>query len=542
VRSRQEILFRLRQELGNLAMLVRPPKLATVSTRPPMQHVKARATDMAVADSILEHRFPVLGVTIDTGATIDWRRDYLHSISTGTAYFRRIPYLDFSKVGDHKVVWELNRHQHLPVLAEAYRDTGRREYLDEAFRQIESWIAANPYLRGINWASALEVGFRALSWGWFWEIAGPEMPDELRERFLNSLYRHGRFLETNLSVYFSPNTHLLGEAVALHALGVWFPEWPRSRQWRETGRQWVEDAMRRQVREDGSHFEQSVYYHGYALDFFRLYRSMAPGSKAFDDRLEQMEEFLRAMIGPSGILPLIGDDDGGRVRFRRPGTGWRAESRLFRDSGFAVMAGGDVHVVIKAGGFGEGSGGHSHSDVLSLVARIGDREILIDSGTYSYLADPVERERFRGSAAHNTVRIDGRDQAIPAGPFRWLEKPVVKVHEWTSAAECDSLEATCAYGGFVHRRKVLFQKPDRLVISDSVEGPPGEHTIEQFWHLGSAENASRLSFSAAVSPVETWRSRAFATKEKAPGLVVTMRGPLPLEVTAIVDLSVRDRD
>jgi hypothetical protein len=115
----------------------------------------------------------------------------------------------------------------------------------------------------------------------------------------------------------------------------------------------------------------------------------------------------------------------------------------------------------------------------------------------------------------------------------------VKVHEWRSSAECDVLEATCAYGGFVHRRRVLFEKPKKLVISDSVEGPPGEHTIEQFWHLESAEDASRFKFNAAASPVETWRSRAFASKEKAPGLVVTMCGPLPMEVTAEVDLDYR---
>ena len=101
-----------------------------------------------IADGILSHRFPILGLTVDTGPTIDWRRDYLHQVTSGTPYFRRSPYLDFSRVGDHKVIWELNRHQHLTLLAQAFLLTGRREYLDEAFRQIESWLDANPFLRG----------------------------------------------------------------------------------------------------------------------------------------------------------------------------------------------------------------------------------------------------------------------------------------------------------------------------------------------------------------------------------------------------------
>ena len=178
-------------------------------------------------------------------------------------------------MGDHKVIWELNRHQHLTLLAQAFRLTGRREYLDEAFRQMESWLDANPFLRGINWASALEVAFRALSWAWLWHMVGDEMPDALRARFLTALDRHGRYLELNVSVYFSPNTHLLGEAVALHALGVLFPAFPRAARWAETGGRLVEQQMERQVREDGSHFEQSAYYHVYALDFFLLYRLLA---------------------------------------------------------------------------------------------------------------------------------------------------------------------------------------------------------------------------------------------------------------------------
>ena len=306
------------------------------------------------------------------------------------------------------------------------------------------------------------------------------MPDALRARFLTALYRHGRYLELNLSVYFSPNTHLLGEAVALHALGVLFPAFPRAARWAETGGRIVEQQMERQVRDDGSHFEQSAYYHVYALDFFLLYRLLAKPPAAYDARLVAMAEYLDALLGVNGTLPLIGDDDGGRlfhpygeragfgratmatcaVLFHRPewlrdsddlreqAAWWlgaealsmRAAppaprvSRFFADGGTAIMASGDVQLVIKAGPFGEGSGGHSHSDVLSLTARVGGREILIDPGTFTYVADPVERNRFRGSAAHNTVRIDGRDQAVPGGPFRWNDKPSVKVRQWTTAA------------------------------------------------------------------------------------------------------------
>jgi hypothetical protein len=579
----------------------------------------------SLADQILKHRFPLLGVTIETGPAIDWRRDYLHNISTGTPYFRRSPYLDFSRAGDHKAIWELNRHQHLTLLAQAFLLTGRRRYLDEAFRQLEDWMNANPFLRGINWASALEVAFRALSWAWLWHLAAAEMPEPLRRRLRTELYRHGRYLELNLSVYFSPNTHLLGEAVALHALGMLFPDWPRAARWAREGSRIVEQQILRQVRDDGSHFEQSAYYHVYALDFFLLYRLLAKPPEPYTARLLRMAEYLHAIMGPSGTLPLIGDDDGGRLfhpygsrmqfgratlatcaaLFQRPDWLRSAEdlqpqaawwlgaralqlrpsppappvsptvSRLFDDAGVAVMASGAAHLVIKAGPFGEGSGGHSHSDVLSLVVHLGDRELLIDPGTFTYMADPEQRNLFRGAAAHNTVRIDGRDQAIPAGPFRWNEKPAVTVREFVTRPELDYLDAACSYaadrqnrfamwgrlaacGGlltrlrrlptaaqlnklphktlFTHRRRILFRKPRVVIVLDSVDGPPGEHTLEQFWHLGLPEDAARFSFSAPAAHVEAWRSRAFASKEPAPALCVTWRGPLPALLVAVLDL------
>jgi len=268
-----------------------------------------------------------------------------------------------------------------------------------------------------------------------------------------------------------------------------------------------------------------------------------------------MAEYLHALLGPSGTLPWFGDDDGGRVfhpygdrtQFGRETMAACAvifgrreakrASRLFPDAGVAVMCDGDVQVVIKAGGFGEGSGGHSHSDVLSMVLRIGDREILIDPGTFTYIADPAERDAFRGSAAHNTVRIDGRDQAVPAGPFRWNEKPAVVVNQWATSAERDYLDATCSYGGFQHRRRVLFAKPSTVVVLDRIDGAPGEHTVEQFWHLGAEEDAGRFSFSAPVEKVETWRSRALCMKERAAGLRIAVSAELPVEIAAVIDLS-----
>ena len=595
MRSRQEILFRLRQEFGNLWLWVSKPGCSAEADAPlaglpgPKAVAAAlRGSPYAVeiedlAAEIVAHRFPLLGCTVEPGPSIEWRRDYLHGISTPASYFRRIRYLDFNRAGDHKIIWELNRHQHWVVLAQAYLLTGRKEYLQEILAEFNSWERDNPYLCGINWTSALEVAFRALSWIWVWHLAGAELPEDFQRRFLTGLYRHGRYLERNLSIYFSPNTHLLGEAVALHALGVLFPRFDRAGRWQRQGGAIVRAQLDAQVREDGSHFEQSTYYHVYALDMFLFHAALAGMPPEFRPKLERMAQYLADLLGPSGRLPLLGDDDGGRFLhpcgardMRKPVTGnsvpsafceWTelpvtgfhrttpaAASRLYPDAGVAVMVSGGTHLLVDAGPFGPGSGGHSHSDTLSIVARSGSEEILIDPGTYTYVAEPRWRDWFRGSAAHNTIRIDGRDQAVPAGPFRWKRHPAVEIREWATSEERDYLDAACAYAGLTHRRRVLFLKPDRVLIFDEIEGPAGEHLLEQFWHPGRAvaavaPNVFRIGARAllAIAPgpeVESgeggehgWRSPAFGSKSPAPYLRVWRRATLPAQFAAVLDLS-----
>lgn len=609
MRSRAEINFRVRQEWANLWMFALPPRLQHTAEAPvglpDVAAVAGRLSGTAfaaeverLADSILRHEIPILGAIVKTGSDIDWRRDYVHGVSSDARYFRRVRYLDFGRVGDHKLVWELNRHQHLVLLAQAYRLTGRSEFAAEIERQLESWRLQNPWLRGINWASALEVAFRALSWLWVDHLAGAELTPGGRTRLREELYRHGCYLNNNLSRYFSPNTHLLGEAVALHALGMAYPGWPGAERWRQTAAAVLEEQVRRQVRDDGSHFEQSVYYHVYTLDFFLLHLALVRAggrdvSAGYLDRVGLMAGFLDSLMGYARAIPLIGDDDGGRV-FHPSGSRdlfgratlataalvlnrddlrydssdlWEQAlwwlgadvkvgnrpaaartSRLFAGAGLAVMTSEGRQVVVDVGPFGEGSGGHSHSDTLSVVVRDGTEEILIDPGTYTYLADPAWRSVFRGSAAHNTVRIDGRDQAEPAGPFRWTNKPEVKLLSWSFTDTLDQVTAECCQGAIVHRRSVEYHKPGRLVVVDDVAGPPGEHLVEQFWHPGKpvtriGESSFRIGSravlltdpSAKAATQDGWRSTVLGEKTPAPVLYASRRCHLPARLVSAID-------
>jgi hypothetical protein len=589
LRTAAEIAFRVRQEVANIRLWTRPPAVSFESgwsPKFPAPDARVVASDLAgsefarevihLAREIRTHRFPIFGGVIDTGPDIRWRRDYRSQCETGLGYFRFIPYLDAARAGDHKFIWELNRHQHLVTLAQAFRFTGDATFLVEIRAQLTSWFEQNPFARGINWASALEVAFRALSWIWVDHLVGEELPPEFRAKLFTQLYRHGLFLENNLSIYFSPNTHLLGEALALHALGLFFGH----KQWEQLGARTMQEQMQRQVHDDGSHVEQSAYYHLYALDMFLLHAILANPGPAYLAKLERMADYLDALLGAPRQLPSLGDDDGGRLfhpfgprsQFGRatlataavffdreqwiaghgdldsqarwwigdravPPGGGAYSSRLFPDAGLAVMCSGASQVIVTAGSFGPWSAGHAHSGVLSILARSGDLEILIDPGTHTYTADPRWRHWFRSTEAHNTVRIDGRDQAVPAGPFRWKNPPAVEILSWETDADCDILDAQCSYRGFTHRRRVEFRKPDLILVTDQIAGPPGAHDVEQLWHLGSREVRSRLTVTGDAELTNSWRSATFGEKHVAPMLRVYRRTQLPLLMEARIDLS-----
>ena len=495
-------------------------------------------TDMA--DQIRQHRFRVFCSTVETGPEIHWRRDYMRGIETDLVYFRRVPFLDTSRAGDHKSVWELNRHQHLVVLAQAYLLTRESRNVDEICAQLESWITANPFHRGTNWASALEVALRALSWIWIDHYVGRKMPAAFRARWLHMLYLHGCHLANNLSIYYSSNNHLVGEALALHALGLYFSGLPRAGHWEQLGARVMREQMDRQIRADGSSFEQSTYYQVYLLDMFALHAALASPGPRYQAKLKQMAEFLHALAGPSGRLPLLGDDDGGCMLLgpiKRPGREGNWQSRLFPDAGLAVMTCGDTQAIVDAGPFGALNAGHSHSDTLSIVLRSGSADILIDPGTYTYTGEPEWREWFRGTRAHNTVCIDGRDQAVPRGPFRWTDKPEVTILDWSTSDESDILVAECRYAGFIHRRRVEFRKPDVFLITDDLSGPPGLHEVEQMWHLGSPEARAHLVLPDDAELTTSWQSTRFGEKHPAPMLRVRRRSELPLRLEARIELN-----
>src|SRR5690606_36254310 len=89
-------------------------------------------------------------------------------------------------------------------------------------------------------------------------------------------------------------------------------------------------------------------------------------------------------------------------------------------SGLCVLRDGLRGASLWAGSNGQhGLGGHAHNDKLACEVVLAGRRIVIDPGSPTYLADPAERDHYRSTVAHPTIRVDHQEQSeTPAGrPF-----------------------------------------------------------------------------------------------------------------------------
>jgi hypothetical protein len=486
------------------------------------------------ADKIGEGRFDLLGITgLDFGDPIDWHLEPTSNKRTPLTHWSRINYLKREVAGDKKVTWELNRHQYFMDLGRAYWHTGDERYAKIFASHLEQWFRANPPKLGINWASSLELSFRSISWIWalhFFKNSAEIYP-ELLLTTLKFLYMQARHVERYLSTYFSPNTHLTGEALGLFYIGLTFPEFKDSQRWIRKATDILTRSIDRHVGPDGVYFEQSTYYHRYTADFYLHFTLLSQINSLsvptnVQEKLIQLLDHLMYITRPDGTTPLIGDDDGGRlaplddsprndfrstlsvaaVLFKRadyrfvagdsteelfwllgsPGVHSYRElkaiepqenSRGFLSGGYYVMRDGwsrhSNYLLVDCGPHGTLNCGHAHSDLLSFDMAAFGRTILVDPGTYTYTASEELRNLFRSSQYHNTLTLDEQSTSVPAGPFTWKKITEPKTRNWITSKRCDLFEGS--HNGFgdpdstiSHSRSILFVKKDYWIIRDYV--------------------------------------------------------------------------
>jgi len=484
----------------------------------------------------------------DVGMPPVWNRDPDSGVVGPATFAGDIAITNRELVGDIKHVWELNRHLHLVRLAQAWAITHDPAWLQALHHQLRSWLDQCPPLTGPNWTSSLELGIRLINWSLVWQLVGGEASglfagedgQRLRADWLESIHAHCSAIARHLSRHSSANNHLIGELAGLYVGASVWPCWKSSGAWLEQARRELEHEAQAQFSRDGVNREQAFAYHVFSCEFLFVAGLVGqacdhPFSRAYWTSLQRALRFLRSVRDVGGHVPMVGDADDGivfrldeagsdragqllalgdavlrRMEADHPGVRWllhalpgkRPEADPHEsDTGWAFPDGGyllfgshfgeadEIKGMVDCGPLGYlGIAAHGHADALALTLSVGGEEVLVDPGTYSYWQEHKWRDYFRGTSAHNTVRIDGLDQSVSGGRFMWLKKARASIERMPqSPHEFDFRGAHDGYERLAdpvrHMRSVRFDAAGRtLTVRDEIAGKK-PHQAELFWHF-----------------------------------------------------------
>ena len=481
-------------------------------------------------------------------------------------FFADIDYRHGNPYGDIRVLWEPSRLQHLVALAlMAERGpanlAGRAVALMED--QIVSWADANPPYRGPHYVSAMECGLRLIALCHALDVLRTRLarPEIIWPTLIGIVQSHASFILRRLSLYSSAGNHTVAECAALVYAGALFPEMEGAGEWRRRGLSILWREAGRQVAGDGGGIEQAFRYHAFVLDLLELVQGLLihlgdSCPAAISDAVSRGRTFLDAVtVGTEGP-PAVGDADDGfalspYLRLGAEPVPSVAGTRCFSDSGYSVVSTGErssLTLLFDHGPLGMAPAyGHGHADALSVLLYDADREILSDTGTFTYTGEARWRRYFRGTAAHNTVTVDGMDQAQQQTSF-----------QWTRPFRCDLLRSEQAEGSVArmlawhdgygrsavrHWRGVVAQLPRWVVVWDFLQGE-GEHRLDLHWHGDAIDTTSLQTtggtveiFRGSEEPLLGWKSPVYGQLRPTTTIRTQYFGKLPHEFVSVITLA-----
>ncbi len=386
-------------------------------------------------------------------------------------------------------LWLYNLHYFDDLNAEESR--ARRDWHSAL---IARWINENPPGTGTGW-EPYPTSLRIVNWIKFARQGGGLAPAAIQ-----SLAAQTRWLTVRLEHHLLGN-HLFANAKALVFAGCFF-EGAEAESWLTRGLAILNREVDEQILPDGGHFELSTMYHALALEDFidiaNILRSS--GNRipvGWDDRIAAMRDWLSVMTHADGevaffndaaigIAPAPAELDAYAVRTGFPLLQTQPTSlRHLADSGYIRVQSGAAVAWLDVARVGpDYLPGHAHADTLSFELSVEGHRALVNSGTSVY-GDDEERQRQRGTAAHNTVIIDGRDSSEVWSGFRVARRARPRDLELHHKG---SIEVSCSHDGYRwapgaprHMRRWRFDAQE-LEVVDQVVGRHGKAEAMFLFH------------------------------------------------------------
>ncbi|MBN1578446.1 MAG: alginate lyase family protein [Chitinispirillaceae bacterium] len=397
--------------------------------------------------------------------------------------------------GSFDKLWLYNLHYFDDCSAERFEE---RAAWHEAL--IAGWIDENPVGKGAGW-EPYPTSLRIVNWTKR-HLNGNPLPPKA----LNSLAVQARFLRRRVEYHLMAN-HLVANAKALVFAGLFY-RGKEAEEWLKKGLSILKKELPEQILADGGHFERSPMYHGIILEDMLDLITMAQGygqsgiPKHLIDEwkttLNKMLLWFRAMCHGDGKIALFNDaafniapETDRLLEYARrlaidPGVQQPDEVINLSSTGYIRVKKGNNLLIIDAGDVGpDYQPGHAHADTLSFELSRGTDRIIVDSGTSCYGTSP-ERQRQRGTAAHNTVLIDSQNSSEVWGGFRVARR--ARIVERTVSSSGRQTVVTAVHNGFqrlhgvdIHRRTWTVDE-EKIIIEDYISGS-GRHHIDAFIHF-----------------------------------------------------------
>ena len=514
--------------------------IATLAPRPVLCVTEHEHRDHEVAEAVAAGRFTFAGETRTLGTEPDWLGADLPADEEW-----RIDWVKFAYGLD---------------LAAACESTGEPRFATAWERLVSSWIDQVPADHDRSEVTARRI----LNWIYAWQRFG-DCPRGLGRALERSIAAQLDHVRANLA---PERNHRTLELYALLVAALALPRLDPGGSLLDLAVAELDRNLATDFRADGVHREASTHYHAIALRSFAGARENArrygirfpPG---FDARLSRACDFALHCRRPDGQIPMLSDSDGGdyaellalagealdrddlrwagsRGRRGRPPAATGAD---FPAGGYFVQRSGwgedDRFLVFDCGPLGDG--GHGHYDLLSIEAAAGGRALVVDPGRFTYSeAPPNLRRWFRGTAAHNTVCVDGLDQTPytrgrPAGEVargRYLGRAR------TATLDVLAGEARSPAYDAVHRRRIVLVRGRYWIVEDRLRGERG-HRYDLRYHLApDAHGATSVADDrTVVAPGLALTILGAGTPALEPGWVAPRYGrrvPAPV-VSAVAD-------
>lgn len=487
-------------------------------------------------------------------ANINWHYDYKNDISYPVTHLSDINLADYEDV-EIKCNLELHRFQYLTKIAFKYYINKDEESLLLITNILHSWLDEIKFGYGLVWKSGIGTAIRLVSWILIWQLIDfntlQEKYVDLKKQWLDSIEKHLFILSYLRSQHSSANNHLTAEITGIYIGMCFFSSLLKDQSHIDNYQNILERLIQEQNCASGVNREAAFGYMYEVTDYFLInYFVSIHSGKLFSVQylkmLRKMVDYISSSLDSNNNFCDYGDRDDGHLIdvslkeyncfvslcnsaailfqnldwiksdkidernymlfgdganfLRQQAPQNRAFSKHYDDAGHVIYKSEDSAILFhfKAGYLGYLSiAAHGHSDLLSFYLSVDGIPVFIDPGTYCYRYNRKYREYFRSSMAHNTIRINHKNQSRAYGPNHWCKNVKADMTYYKDLVDRIEIKSEFVYDeGEVHARDIIIKKNAfELNIIDTIKNVPTATAgyYEQCFHIGDSIGVSKSS-------------------------------------------------